>query len=1376
MFQQEFNWQCISRYFERSLPISFTEQFLRFVNPKNLLALSLILLGLLAYQAQAQTLTVSSNTLTVNEGGNATFTFTLDSNPNGVYDIRIYGDDHVSVSIDTTLLSNGDYRIPSGEWNDTHTVTVSAAQDADSVSNKDRFSFGESGGVTSVNIYVLVIDDDDSTGPSVTSVSSGYYSNASASNVLNGPVPGGTDIYTKAVFGELVNHVASDTSTARPDIRYKIGSATAVQYHIISPTSTLGNGDCKPVDDGANEGATPVTTYICKYTTLNATNADFGLVVGTATTDLASNTPSSEYVHTNKINIDNTAPTVSSAVYYSDANLANSLTGTVKSGNDVYTKVTFSENVDLVTGDGASARPEIDYKIGSGSSVQYDIVASSATLAHGDCKSNSSTATNVFVCRFSVGGSDSGTLGFEVGTDTEDIAGNALAASWNPTSTITLEPAPLFTTTISNQSWNKNHAITTLRLPTATGGDANTTITYTLSPTLPTGVAYDTLYRTISGTPTADFTSTTFTYTATETDGDTASLQFDIVVTTRFEVLIPREVRLNEGGSVTVTIKLSKQPSGSWTVYLNTSTIDSTLITRSGPPQQTISTSGWNTGVSYTFTAKEDSDSTIDIDEIRWDVWETSNSSNSDLLFTDLKIIDNDETTSPTVSSSAFYSNAAATTSLTGPIKGGDDIYTKVTFSENVNHVDSALVADLPDIGYKLGSGPTIKFDIVGSSAALNNGVCRPTASPPTTVYVCRYTARPDTNADFEFHVGTNTEDRAGNRLSSAYTQSTKLKIDNTIPTVTAFSVDGSTLTLTFSENMNTTSKPANSQYSLTTSLGSATSVSSYSISSNKATFTLLNAVAQGAVVTMSYTQPATNKLVDLAGNVLAAFSSKSVTNVTDTTAPTVTFSQTASSTVSGKAELKLTFSEKVYSDTSGTEFTDSSAESIVTLKSGTATSPDISFDVDVDTDSSGNTVFEVEPIDTNSNKIDLSTGGVYWAISNAYYDAADNQGSAANITFTVDATAPTVSTAAVDGTTLTLTFSEALKTTSVPATSAFSITAPNTPTVSSVSITGSTATLTLSHHIPLKSRNAQNQLVDTDVKLSYTPPETGNVFEDPTENAVAQITDQAVTVNTAANAGTPTVAFTPANSAKITDETTNITLTFSEAVYSDQINTAFDATSAESMVNLKKTNASGDDIDFTASVTTTGTNANKVITINPDSDLDDGAIFVEVEASSFYDIDGVVGATANVTFTLDATHPDVSSAKVAGNRMLLTMSETLDSTSVPAASRFVVSVNTGTAPTVSSVTLDGKVVRLILSSSVTSTQSVTLAYTIPTGNNAAPLKDLFGNNVESFTGEAISNVTGTAPTVTFSPANNTAVASATTKVYSYIQYQDLQR
>ena len=74
------------------------------------------------------------------------------------------------------------------------------------------------------------------------------------------------------------------------------------------------------------------------------------------------------------------------------------------------------------------------------------------------------------------------------------------------------------TNSVSAQSWTKWTAAS-LTPPSASGGDS--TLTYTLSPALPSGVT-----RTgfaVSGAPSVTQTAKTYTWTATDADGDTVT-------------------------------------------------------------------------------------------------------------------------------------------------------------------------------------------------------------------------------------------------------------------------------------------------------------------------------------------------------------------------------------------------------------------------------------------------------------------------------------------------------------------------------------------------------------------------------------------------------------------------------------------------------------------------------------------------------------------------------------------------------------------------------------------------------------------------------------------------------------------------------------
>ncbi len=95
--------------------------------------------------------------------------------------------------------------------------------------------------------------------------------------------------------------------------------------------------------------------------------------------------------------------------------------------------------------------------------------------------------------------------------------------SLNPFSPDSEDLQPLFPEVVPNQTWTVGTAIH-VSLPAATEG--NPPLTYGLSPELPAGLTFDAAARTIAGTPTAVQSMTTYIYSATDDDDDTASIQF----------------------------------------------------------------------------------------------------------------------------------------------------------------------------------------------------------------------------------------------------------------------------------------------------------------------------------------------------------------------------------------------------------------------------------------------------------------------------------------------------------------------------------------------------------------------------------------------------------------------------------------------------------------------------------------------------------------------------------------------------------------------------------------------------------------------------------------------------------------------------------
>ena len=111
-----------------------------------------------------------------------------------------------------------------------------------------------------------------------------------------------------------------------------------------------------------------------------------------------------------------------------------------------------------------------------------------------------------------------------------------------------------------------------------------------------------------------------------------------------------------------------------------------------------------------------------------------------------------------------------------------------------------------------------------------------------------------------------------------------------------------------------------------------------------------------------------------------------------------------------------------------------------------------------------------------------------------------------------------------------------------------------------------------------------------------------------------------------------------------------------------------------------------------------------------------------------------------------ETTAPTVSSGTVDGATLTLTFSEGLAETPLPAVATFRVNVE-GDQRGVNTVAISGSTVTLTLASAVTSTDDVSVGYTVPSDAAAARLKDLSDNPAESFTGQAVTNNTTAAQT-----------------------------
>ena len=126
---------------------------------------------------------------------------------------------------------------------------------------------------------------------------------------------------------------------------------------------------------------------------------------------------------------------------------------------------------------------------------------------------------------------------------------------------------------------------------------------------------------------------------------------------------------------------------------------------------------------------------------------------------------------------------------------------------------------------------------------------------------------------------------------------------------------------------------------------------------------------------------------------------------------------------------------------------------------------------------------------------------------------------------------------------------------------------------------------------------------------------------------------------------------------------------------------------------------------------------------------------------------DGASPMDAALTVRLtdvDEVAPALASAHVDGDALALTFNEALDGSSTPDATAFSVTVD-GAARAVSDVAVGGTTVTLTLASAVEAAETVTVAYTAPTGANAGTVRDDGGNPAADFPDRPVANDTAAA-------------------------------
>ena len=506
-----------------------------------------------------------------------------------------------------------------------------------------------------------------------------------------------------------------------------------------------------------------------------------------------------------------------------------------------------------------------------------------------------------------------------------------------------------------------------------------------------------------------------------------------------------------------------------------------------------------------------------------------------------------------------------------------------------------------------------------------------------------------------------------------------------TAATVSSAVANGESVTVAFARSLSSESTNAVSAFTVNSQAPTAAE-----IDNGKLKLTVSPAIAEGAAVTVAYTPSAAAKLLDEHGIVIAAFST-SATNNTDTAPAASTATATAWS-------VKVVFDQNLDS---------------------TSTPPKTAFSLG----SGGPTVSAIS-ISTNTVTLSVACCVLHGAMLTLAYtpdssaplrDSTGNSVSAFTISITNQARqGPSVSSASVVGNELTLRFSAALKTTSKPSATSFTITAGAlTVSVSSVTISDRDLTLELSSSIPGHQS----------VSLAYQLP-TANPISASDGEIAAPFSSQTVD-----NRSPPLLTSATVDGAALTLQ---FDTTLNEGIEPDVADFTLNGASASSL------SVSGGTVEITLAAAVA-----EGVTIRL------GYTPSEEDAKG---IEGTNSIRLGALATLDVenqtdTTPVVASATVNLTQLQVVFDQALDSTSVPAVASFTVGA---TSVAVQSAQISGNTLTLTLAQAVVEGATVTLAYAPPAAN---ALQDATGNQVAQFS-TSVQNQTDTAPILVSSSVN----------------------
>ena len=337
----------------------------------------------------------------------------------------------------------------------------------------------------------------------------------------------------------------------------------------------------------------------------------------------------------------------------------------------------------------------------------------------------------------------------------------------------------------------------------------------------------------------------------------------------------------------------------------------------------------------------------------------------------------------------------------------------------------------------------------------------------------------------------------------------------------------------------------------------------------------------------------------------------------------------------------------------------------------------------------------------------------------------------------TKSGTAPAVSSAAVNGNTLTVTFAAALDTAHVPLAPSFTVTGGNSParTVTAAAFKTGDATkleLTLSRAVVYG---------ETGVKVAYAKP--GGVtrrLQDAAANEVAAFSNQAVTNDTPYVPPSGPMDFeTPGTTTGTNPPGVPRTATVTPGPGDGQISVAWEVPLTGTQGNAANVSVreSGSTGQFHSEINCKATLAGSTFVCTVTS-LTPGASYTVRLVTRIINSDRTRTLLANNIIAKDSTVPAFSSASVVDATLTVGFSEALDTAHLPAKGQFTVSGGNSPAPTVTAVRFkagDSSTLELTLSRAVLGNEpdNFMLTYAQPTPLQDR-LQDTAGNFVVGFT------------------------------------------